>query len=262
MKNTKAILLALTAATLSFEASAAIRTNDYMPHRVHGYKSGQDASEKSAKAAAEKKAHAKAKGIAEDKLVFPKEAKHRGMPINMEGRIESLCGYEIGSIAKLPRHPKLDDDGNIVVVEKLKKPFRKCTQVELKYSKVNHALYYIRLFSTGQKKMDDDAAWSELETISDAIKTKFGAKIASWCKSNSSSLKICSANLNLLAFQSLEVRAFMGEVEKRVLLKGGADSRTEKGWAFSMTLIDRAMQGYDSKEKNVEKATTSDVDVL
>ena len=120
-------ILILAVALLTLEAGAITGRRSY------GYKPGSDAkyideggaSEVKAKNAAEKQARAKAKGIVAEKLVLPEGATCSGMTIDLEGRIESLCGFEIGDIAKLSRHPALDKEGNIVVTGKLPKPFRK-----------------------------------------------------------------------------------------------------------------------------------------
>ena len=48
---------------------------------------------------------------------------------------------------------------------------------EVKYSKVNHALYSIRVFSPAQKKMDDEAAAEEQEAMSEAVTTKYDAPL-------------------------------------------------------------------------------------
>ena len=146
-----------------------------------GYKNGDPAKlindggakEVKEKGAAVKKVRDKAKGITETKIEIPKDATYHGLAIDHSGRIMSLCGFEIGEIAKVPRHPVLDKDGNIVMTGKLAKPFRKCTQYEVKYSKVNHALYSIRVFSPAQKKMDDEAVTAEQEAMSEAVKETF-----------------------------------------------------------------------------------------
>ena len=247
----------------------ALDANAIIGRRVQGYKSGGKiiseggAAEQKAKTAAEKQTRAKAKEITVEKLEFPKEAKHDGSPINMSSRIDSLCGYEIGSIAKVSRHPQLDKDGNIVITEKLKTPFRKCTQVELKYSKVNHALYYIRVFAPAQKKVTDEAASAEAEAMSSAIKTKFGEKILGFIKTDLDSSKVYRANMQLYSFQTLEVRGYKDNIEKRGVLKGSADARPELGWAFSITLEDRAMQNFvPETSKPANDASQKDVDAL
>ena len=185
----------------------------------------------------------------------------------MSSRIESLCGYEIGSIAKVSRHPQLDKDGNIVITEKLKTPFRKCTQVERKYSKVNHALYYIRVFAPAQKKVTDESASAEVEAMSVALKAKFDEKISGFTKFDLTSGKTYRANMNVPplqeSFQTLEVRCYKDNIEKRGVLKGSADARKELGWAFSITLEDRAMQSFvPDTPKPANDVSQKDVDAL
>lgn len=251
----------------------ALDANAIIGRRVQGHKSDRTliseggAAEQKAKTAAEKQARAKAKEITVEKLEFPKEAKHDGSPIDMSSRIGSLCGYEIGSIAKVSRHPQLDKDGNIVITEKLKTPFRKCTQVELKYSKVNHALYYIRIFAPAQKKVTDEAASAEVEAMSGALKTKFDEKISGFTKLDLTSGKTYRANMNVPplqeSFQTLEVHGYKDNIEKRGVLKGSADARPELGWAFSVILTDSAMQSFvPDTPKPVSDVSQKDVDAL
>ena len=111
---------------------------------------------------ARRDALAKSKRITYSKVEIPEDTVYRitpispAIPINRESRIESLCGFELGRVIKLTREPVLDDDGNIEVVVKLKKPFRFCTHAELRYSKINHCLYYIKLYSAPREKMNDE----------------------------------------------------------------------------------------------------------
>jgi hypothetical protein len=141
----KSALIILSVLLLATDATAFT----YVGGRQRGYKNGDPAkrindggaSAEKEKGATVKKARDKAKGITETKIEILKDATYNGLAIDHSGRIMSLCGFEIGEIAKVPRHPVLDTDGNIVMTGKLAKPFRKCTQYEVKYSKVNHALY-------------------------------------------------------------------------------------------------------------------------
>ena len=251
----------------------ALDANAIINGRVQGYKSDRKliseggATEQKAKNAAEKRTRAKAKEITVEKLEFPKGAKYNSLPIDMSARIDSLCGYEIGSIAKVSRHPQLDKDGNIVITEKLKTPFRKCTQVELKYSKVNHALYYIRVFAPAQKKVTDEAASAEVEAMSGALKAKFDEKISGFIKTDLPSTKSYRANMRANLFQDpcqlLEVHGYKDNIEKRGALKGTSDARKELGWAFSVILTDRAMQSFvPETSKPVNDASQKDVDAL
>lgn len=257
MKARVAILFMLG---LAFSAGAAWNRN------VNGYKSDRTrindggAAVQKNKNKAERQTYAKAKSIKVEKIEMPEGAECGGIPVDFTERIESLCGYEIGAVAKVSWRPNLDKDGNIVVTEKLKKPFRKCTHVELKYSKVNHALYSIRVFAPAQKKVTDDEAWAEVETMADALATKFGDKIVGWNRFDAS--KWCHANMKPISHQDLEVRAYKDNIEKRGKLKGSADARPEQGWAFSVTLTDRAMRVYEAGAPKANKAVADDVDAL
>lgn len=264
----KLTVVLFAALAFALDANAIIGTGS-VSGRVRGHKSDKTlvgeggASELKAKNAAEKQTRAKAKEITIEKLEFPKGAKHSSLPIDVSSRIDSLCGYEIGSIAKVSRHPQLDKDGNIVVTEKLKTPFRKCTQVELKYSKVNHALYYIRVFAPAQKKVTDEAALSEVEAMSGALKTKFDKKIGGFTKLDLPSSKSCRASMQAYSFQTLEVHGYKDNIEKRGVLKGTADARPELGWAFSVILTDSAMQNFvPETSAPANDVSQKDVDAL
>ena len=260
MFNMKKALIILSAILLAAEATA------FVGGHQRGYKNGDTAKlindggakEVKEKGAAVKKARAKAKEITETKIEIPKDATYNGLAIDHSGRILSLCGFEIGEIAKVPRHPVLDTDGNIVMTGKLAKPFRKCTQYELKYSKVNHALYSIRVFSPAQKKMDDEAAAVEQEAMAAAVKTKFEGKVLSWLKAAPS----WPAQMKPLAHQSFTVNSFKDNIEKKGKLKGSADAREEKGWAFSVILTDHAIYGYVPKAPESDGEAPEGVDAL
>lgn len=214
---------------------------------------------------AQTRAIEKAKEISMDKLEFPKGAKHCGLFIDRLSRIDSLCGYEIGSIVKILRRPHFDKDGNIVITQKLKTPFRKCTQVELKYSKVNHALYSIRVFAPAQKNMTDEVALAEVEAMCSALKAKFGEKICGFTKLNLTFQKSHHANMHFGSFQDLKILGYKDNIEKRGVLKGPVDARKEIGWAFSVTLTDRAMWNFvleASKPKPSNDVSQKDVDAL
>ncbi len=260
MFNMKKGLIIISVVLLAAEATA------YVGRTQRGYKNGDSAksitkggaSEVKEKGAAVKKVRAKAKEITETKIEIPKDATYNGLAIDHSGRILSLCGFDIGEIAKVPRHPVLDKDGNIVMTGKLAKPFRKCTQYELKYSKVNHALYSIRVFSPAQKKMDDEAAAAEQEAMAAAVKTKFEGQVLSWLKLGSS----WSGQMKVFSHQSLTVNSFKDTIDKKYALKGTAESKAEKGWAFSVTLTDRAMQDYVPKAPESDVETPEGVDAL
>lgn len=258
----KSALIILSVLLLATDAKAFTSASG----RQRGYKNGDPAkrindggaSAEKEKGAAVRKARDKAKGITETKIEIPKDATYNGLAIDHSGRIMSLCGFEIGEIAKVPRHPVLDTDGNIVMTGKLAKPFRKCTQYEVKYSKVNHALYSIRVFSPAQKKMDDEAAAAEQDAMAAAVKTKFEGKVLSWLKAAPS----WPAQMKPLAHQSLTVNSFKDNIEKKGKLKGSADAREEKGWAFSVILTDHAMYGYVPKAPESDGEAPEGVDAL
>ena len=225
-------------------------------------------AKKVAEMQAQTRAIEKAKEISMDKLEFPKGAKHCGLFIDRLSRIDSLCGYEIGSIVKILRRPHFDKDGNIVITQKLKTSFRKCTQVELKYSKVNHALYSIRVFAPAQKNVTDEVALAEVEAMCSALKAKFGEKICGFTKLNQSFQKSYHANMHFGSFQDLKILGYKDNIEKRGVLKGPVDARKEIGWAFSVTLTDCAMRNFvleaskPSNDVSQNDVSQKDVDAL
>lgn len=201
--------------------------------------SDNSATKEKKKNAAEKKARAKAKEIAGVKIEIPPGAKHHGIIIDPDKRIMSLCGFEIGTIVKVPRNPTLDGDGNIIMTGRLAKPFFKCTHYELKYSKLNHALYSIRVFSAGQKKMDEEAMEAELDAMVTAFQAKYENKNISLIKGP----KIRYSGMLGLSFQQIEIKSYKDSIYKKGKLKGSPEAKAT-GWAFSLSLTDRAMREY------------------
>ena len=189
-----------------------------------------------------KKADVRSRTGGSRKLVLPQKPKDGDMPVNfqvnLKGRIESFCGYELGSIMKLPAEPTLDKHGNIIVTEKLKKPFHKCSQVELKYSKVNHALYSIRLFSPPQeKRMSDAEVTSELNGMLDELKAKLelGKEDATWTKLPQLFIvPVCKATGQWLMLDACQA-------DGQQAPKG---TKPGKGWAFSVKLEDGLLWKY------------------
>ena len=261
MKN---ILIMLVVALIAADAGAIVG-NGYIGGRVRGYQNGDKAkrlgeggaSEVKGKSAAERDAKSKAKSITESKIVIPEDWICGGSKVDLSGRITSLCGFEIGEVAKLPRHPVLDNDGNIVMTGKLKKPFRKCTQYEVKYSSVNHALYSIRVFSPAQK-MDKESASAELTEMAAAVKAKFDDKIKSWVASPTLHI----ADMKASSHQTLSIKSSLADIDKRNKLKGTADAAPEKGWAFALELTDHAMHDYAPAPSPANGAVPSGVEAL
>ncbi len=236
---------AILVATLCMFWNAGADTIIGVPHRVKGPagKVGLDGNvEPSGKADAVKKA--RAKKVSVEKLEIPDGSKHLGFPLDNKNRIDSLCGYELGLVVKVPVRPTLDDDGNILITQRLKKPFRKCTQATLSYSRINHALYGIKLFSDGDRKMTDDEAWQELENILDAIKAKFGDKVGLINKSKYF-MKI-EASMGLYSAQHFSLSARKVDLVKKASMKGTAP---EKGWVFTVSFVDSAMHSYNPESK-------------
>lgn len=176
------------------------------------------------------------------KLVLPKEPKDGDIPVNfkvnLKGRAESFCGYKLGAIVKPPAKPTLDKHGNIIVTERLKKPFHTCSQVELKYSKVNHALYSIRLFSPPQEtKMSDEEVTSELNGMLNELKAKLklGKEDGSWTRLP----QLFIVPVGKATGQWLMLDACQADGQHAP--KG---TNPGKGWAFSVKLEDGLLKKY------------------
>ena len=168
------------------------------------------------------------------KLELPQDAKdYAGRPIKSECRITSLCGYEPGKIAPKVSRPTVDDNGNIIVTEKLKKPFRMCNRATLRYSAKNSALYSIRLFSDPQSKLDENAAWEELTLMTEAFNAKFGDRISKW--HGSKVFKQSDAQFSGISGQKVIAKMIQKDVPQRAALKGTAE---KTGWELSLTLED------------------------
>lgn len=197
------------------------------------------ASTEKQKAMAVKKARALAKTIKVKKIELPENAQYLGVRVKAETRIETLCGYELGDVVKLSRKSVMDADGNIIVTEKLPKPFRKCTHVKLKYSALNHALYSITLYSEADKEMDEDVAWREVETMVALLDKRFSSKISSWWRNKPALL--CKSSVGFYTGQSFCVEASRDAVVKRGALIGTQKARREDGWKFSLTLLDKVI---------------------
>ena len=240
------LLMVASAIALSLGAAAAVHrgVNDGRPDSDVKRIGGGDASVAGERTAQVKKADVRSRTGGGRKLVLPKIPNDGDMPVNfqvnLKGRIESFCGYELGSIVKLPAKPTLDKHGNIIVTERLKKPFHKCSQVELKYSKVNHALYSIRLFSPQQqKRMSDAEVTSELNGMLDELKAKLelGKEDATWTKLP----QLFIVPVGKATGQWLMLDACQDEANGQQAPKG---TKPGKGWAFSVKLEDGLLWKY------------------
>ena len=215
----------------------------------------------------EKLEDARAKEFAKAAYVRSKKIRVRKvtLPEGLNGvdpamRIESLCGYDIGAVAKLPAFPKVDEEGNVVVETGLKKPFCLCDKARLKYSHINNALYSITLYSDANPDFGDDAAASEVSAMMDALSKKFPGQIKKW-QGSSASIK---AKFGGNAGQSLKVERFKADYRKPGTLKGPSDGKLRKEWAFSVTLEDDTIKNVDvlGGRASVYDAVKKDVDTL
>lgn len=175
-------------------------------------------------------------------LVLPNNPKDGvipvNFPVNFKGRIRSFLGYELGTIIKLPANPTLDKHGNIILTEKLKKPFCDCSDVELRYSSINHALYSIRAFTPLQKKeMSDEEVTSELNGIAEKLKVLLGGEVDSWAKWP----QLFTAQVDKATGQWLMLNASHDEINSQHAPKG---TMPGMGWTFSVKLEDCLLQKY------------------
>ena len=108
---------------------------------------------------------AKAEERAKDMMERLKNVSVPKVALDENGRIVSICGYELGTIFRKGPRFIVDESGDIVVSGRLKKPFRKCNQVTLRYSKNSGALYSIRIFSNPQENMDRNKAETGIAPI-------------------------------------------------------------------------------------------------
>ena len=227
---------------------------------------------------AQRDALAKSKRITYSKVEIPEDTVYRitpispAIPIDRESRIESLCGFELGRVIKLTREPVLDDDGNIEVVVKLKKPFRFCTHAELRYSKINHGLYYIKLYSAPREKMNDEEVLAEVEGMAEAFTKKFGDRFSQWIAFNPDISRMPEVKSGKRALwkahsgQSLCIKAHEDVIDQsRTAFKGAAvKPNVKRGWTFSVELVDATLRDLDVEPPNSDrsKKTVEGADVL
>ena len=240
------LLMVVSAIALSLGAEAAVHrgVNDGRPDSDVKHIGGGGASAARGRNAPAKKADVRSRTGGGRKLTLPQKPKDGDMPVNfqvnLKGRIESFCGYELGTTMKLQAKPILDKHGNIIVTERLKKPFHKCSQVELKYSKINHALYSIRLFSPPQeKRMSDAEVTSELNGMLDELKAKLelGKEDGSWTRLP----QLFIVPVGKATGQWLMLDACQDEADGQQAPKG---AKPDKGWTFSVKLEDSLLKKY------------------
>ena len=205
--------------------------------------------------------------------IFPDSPASIKIPINRELRIESLCGFELGRVINLTCDPAvINNDGNMEMVVQLKRPFRLCTRAILRYSKINHGLYYIRLYSVPQEKMNDEDVLAEVEGMTEACKRKFGDRFSRWNPFSPDILRHPYINSGKKAMwkehtgQSLCIKADEEVIDRsRTALKGDAvKPKVKRGWIFSVELVDSALRDLDVQppiRKNKETVVEG-VDVL
>lgn len=285
MKKTLVLQPMLIAALCAHHAHAFYHSN-----RIHGPKQSEstkrsgsidESPAENRKRIARRDTWAKAKSITYSKVELPEGAVSRippgsqnstAIPIAQELRIESLCGFELGQVIKLTRDPVLDDDGNIEVVVKLKQQFRFCTHAKLRYSNINHGLYYIKLYSPPREKMDDEAVMAEVEGMVEAFKKKFGDRFVVWNAFCPDLLRRPILESGKTAVwkkhsgQSLCIKAHEDVIDQsRTTLKGSAiKPKVKRGWTFSVELVDSALHDLEVESPNRGKGETSveGVDVL
>ena len=192
-------------------------------------------------------------------------------PINREMRIESLCDFVLGRVINLARDPVvLDDDYNMEVVVQLKRPFRLCTRAKLRYSRINHGLYSIKLYSLPQEKMSDEEVLTEVEKMTEAFKKKFGDRFSIWSTFSPDMSRHPPVMSGKTAVwkkhtgQSLCIKAREDVIGRsRTVLKGGTDkSKVKHGWTFSVELVDSVLRDLDLTPPPRKEVFVNGVDVL
>lgn len=207
----------------------------------------------------------KAKTITYSKVEIPEGTVSRtppdspasfALPINRELRVESLCGFELGHVINLTRDlATLDGDGNMEIVVQLRQPFRLCTRVQLRYSKINHGLYYIKLYSLAQEKMSDEEVLAEVENMTEAFKRKFGERFSGWSAFSPGRSRMPLINSGRMAMwkrhtgQSLCIKAHEDVIERSRTPSNGTTPKPKAkyGWTFSVELVDSALRDLDVK---------------
>ena len=195
------------------------------------------------------------------------------IPISRELRIESLCGFELGRVINLTRDPAvLDDDGNMEVVVQLKQPFRLCTRAKLRYSRINHGLYYIKLYSLAQEKMSDEEVVAEVENMTEAFRRKFGERFSGWNPFSPGRPRqplVMSGRMAMWkrhAGQSLCIKAHEDVVGRSRTPPNGTTikPKVKYGWTFSVELVDSALRDLDVKPptRKGNETVVEGVDVL
>ena len=297
MKKILALMLTLIIALSAHTANAIYyRSHVYGPKKKESTKRngriGESPEEKRNRIAKETKERAKriavreavekAKTITYSKVEIPEGAVSRippdspvsvTIPIHRELRIESLCGFELGRVINLSCDPSvMNDDGNMEMVVQLKRPFRLCTRAILRYSKINHGLYYIKLYSVPQEKMNDEDVLVEVEGMTEAFKRKFGDRFSGWSpfvpdiSRHPSVWSGKKATWKEHTGQSLCIKAHEEVIDRyRTKLKGTTvKPKVKYGWIFSVELIDSALHDLDVQPptRKDKKTVVEGVDVL
>ena len=295
MKKILALLSMLIVALSAHTAYAFYyRSHVYGPKQSrevtkHTGRTGESSEEKQKRIAEETRkrvairgAVERAKTITYSKVEIPEGAVSRipsdspasfAIPISRELRIESLCGFELGHVINLTRDPAvLDDDGNMEVVVQLKRPFRRCTRARLRYSKKNHGLYYIQLYSLAQENMSDDEVVAEVETMTEAFRRKFGERFLGWSTFSPDRHRLPfvmsgrKAMLKRHTGQSLSIQAHEDIVGRSRTPPNGTTikPKVKYGWTFSVELVDSALRDLDVKPppRKGNETVVEGVDVL
>lgn len=254
------ILIAGLVAMAAMEGSARFYTNKTGMYKNakrcgNGSCNNVAASGKKLCASCQRVADEAAKKRAKEMMARLKNVTVSKVSVEEGDRIPSLCGYELGTIFKKGPAFEVDESGDIIVSGRLKKPFRKCNWVALRYSKHSGALYSIRIYSNPLENMDEAKAKSERDAIMEALRTKFNDKISGWHKSLSIKNEITIASSVAFDRQSLTVDMSEQEIGFSGLVAPG-----KKGWVFSVTLVDNKVKEINLFDKSADSAEQRGVD--
>ena len=170
------------------------------------------------------------------------------------GGIKEICGCTLGEKYKLSGKMCFDQDGNLVVTNKLAKPFRQCDKVELKYSKNNLALYQITAFSAPDVKADAEMAKEEKLAMEKAVYERFKGMVTIYC---SGQIQVPQTR----GRQQLEVRAYKSEAAPKAL-RNNRNAGAKTGYIYSLRLHDSWVHEYVPEALKSEKPDSAGADAL
>lgn len=181
MKNLIQMALGLVVALLSVDLWAATVANacgDCGKPAPIGWALCQKCQQRRERASKDRLREAARETVREIASVVPADGPLKdgnGRELERTARIEKLCGYVLGHAPRLTGSKVRVDEtnGDFVVTSQLKRPFRSCRHVCVRYARANRALYLIELWSDPVMKISEARANSELAEMARVIAGKF-----------------------------------------------------------------------------------------